>query len=74
MNVVHAQHGRRTVIVACIKKYSIDGLIGGYGVSRMGGLVKGREDTAPKLLEMCVPHRTYSFHFSPQASPTRHSS
>ena len=27
----------------------------------MGGMVKGRENTASNLFEMCVPHRTYSF-------------
>ena len=42
------------IIVACTKEYSIDGLVGGNGVSRVGGMVKGREDTENNLLETCL--------------------
>ena len=47
------------------------------GVSGMGGMMKGRmhvrdhADTTHSLLEMYVSPRAYSFHFSPQAYPTR---
>ena len=68
------------IIVACTIEDSVNGLVGGEAY--MGGLVKekGRAhvrdhaDTAHSLVEMYVSPRAYSFHFSPQASPTRHRS
>ena len=42
------------IIVVCAREYSIEGLVGGNGVSRMGRMVKGREDTENNLLETCV--------------------
>ena len=42
------------IIVACAKEYSIEGLVSGNGVSRVGCMMKGGEDTENNLLETCV--------------------